>query len=175
MGAMIRLSRKKTIDRDDVFTIIAERLFPHPAIIFAAQADRADALAGGRTLYPQEPHVSEFPSTLPGVDIASGLARVAGNKNLYIKLLRHVANGAPSTREKLGAAVQAGDANAVREIAHSLKGASGNLSILGVQAAAESLEQAAKAEDFPALIGRLDQLEKALDEYVAVINTLEGL
>ena len=119
--------------------------------------------------------MTELPSTLPGIDVATGLTRVAGNKKLYVKLLRHVAADAPTTREKLSAAIMNGDAQIVREIAHSLKGASANLSITDVAAAAEHLELAAKGEDFSALFVHLDALEKALQQYIAVVATLEGL
>lgn len=119
--------------------------------------------------------MTEFPSTLPGIDIASGLPRVAGNKKLYVKLLRHVAADAAKTKEKLLAAIGEGNSQAVREIAHSLKGSSANLSITDVAAAAELLEADAKAEDVAAMLGHLDDLEKALDDFVAVVATLEGL
>ena len=119
--------------------------------------------------------MTELPSTLPGIDVATGLTRVAGNKKLYVKLLRHVAADASATKEKLSAAIMSGDAQTVREIAHSLKGASANLSITDVAAAAERLEHAAKGEDFSALFTHLDALEEALQQYVAVVATLEGL
>lgn len=119
--------------------------------------------------------MSELPSSLPGVDVAAGLARVAGNQKLYLKLLRHVAGDAASTKEKLIEAITEGNAQAVREIAHSLKGASANLSITNVAAAAEQLELAAKAEDFSSLFSRLDALDQALQDFVAVVGTLEGL
>ena len=119
--------------------------------------------------------MSELPSSLPGIDVTSGLARVAGNKNLYLKLLRHVANDAQNNIDKLNAAMGAGNAQAVREIAHSLKGATSNLSIVDVAAASEQLEQAAKAEDFAAVATHLAALEKALQEYRAVVETLADL
>lgn len=119
--------------------------------------------------------MSELPSSLPGIDVASGLARVAGNQKLYLKLLRHVAGDASSTKEKLTAAIAEGDAQAVREIAHSLKGASANLSITDVAAAAEQLEFAAKAEDFSSLFTRLDALDEALQSFAAVVSTLEDV
>ena len=119
--------------------------------------------------------MTELPSSLPGIDVAAALPRVAGNKKLYVKLLRQVAADAPNTREKLSAAIMSGDAQAVRDVAHSLKGASANLAITDVTAAAERLESAAKAEDFPALVTHLDALEQALQQYVSVVGTLEGL
>lgn len=119
--------------------------------------------------------VIELPSSLPGIDVASGLIRVAGNQKLYLKLLRHVAADSPSTKEKLSAAIMEGDAVLVREIAHSLKGASANLSATAVASAAEKLEHAAKTEDFSTLLVALDALEAALDAFVDTVNTLEGL
>lgn len=123
----------------------------------------------------QEHSVSELPSSLPGIDVSSGLARVAGNKNLYLKLLRHVANDAQNNMDKLNAAVAEGDAQTIREIAHSIKGATSNLSILDVAAAAEQLELAGKADDFSSMGGHLDALEKAFTAYGEVVESLAGL
>ncbi|MDR2488852.1 MAG: Hpt domain-containing protein [Desulfovibrio sp.] len=119
--------------------------------------------------------MSDLPSVLPGIDIATGLSRVAGNKKLYLKLLRHVATDVPATLEKLSAAVAGKDAHAVREIAHSLKGASANLSITDVAASAEHLESAAKEEDFAAIATHVTGLEEVLQRYVAIIATLGDL
>lgn len=123
----------------------------------------------------QEHSVSELPSSLPGIDVTSGLARVAGNKNLYLKLLRHVANDAQNNMDKLNDAVAEGNAQAIREIAHSIKGATSNLSILDVASASEKLEMAAKAEDFAALGIHLDELEQAFTAYGEVVNSLADL
>lgn len=116
--------------------------------------------------------MAEFPSTLPGIDIASGLPRVAGNKKLYLKLLRHVANDVPNIKEKINNAIMEGDLAAIREQAHSIKGSSANLSITGVASAAEKLETSAKADDMTGVIVGMDGLEQALDEYAAVIASL---
>ena len=119
--------------------------------------------------------MADLPPSLPGIDVASGLPRVAGNKNLYIKLLRHVAADAPATKEKLAAAFANKDATALREIAHSLKGSAGNLSIVDVAAAAERVESAAREADFAAMPAYIAALETALDVYVSVVESLEGL
>ena len=162
----------KPIESEKVFSAIAKWLTPAGAEATPNTPDKASS-DGESAL--QESIVSELPSSLPGIDVASGIARVANNKNLYLKLLRHVANDAPSNKEKLNAAIMEGNATQIREIAHSLKGAAGNLSIIDVQKAAEDLEMAAKAEDFAAIGSSLDALEKALDAYVQVISGLEGL
>lgn len=119
--------------------------------------------------------MSELPSSLPDIDVASGLARVAGNKNLYLKLLRLVARDAQANLDKLHEAVAAGNAQGVREVAHSLKGAAGNLSITKVAEVAERLEAAAKAEDFAAIAANIEVLDKTFAEYTATVDSLAGL
>lgn len=121
----------------------------------------------------QELSVADLSSPLPGIDVASGLPRVAGNKKLYLKLLRMVAKDVPQTKEKLQNAIMSGNTDEVRELAHSLKGSSGNLSITAVQAASLELESAAKAGDIPSMATHLAVLETALDEFAAVVATVE--
>lgn len=118
--------------------------------------------------------VSGLPTILPGIDISSGLARVAGNEKLYVRLLRQVATDASKIREDLLVAVRNGDVRATREVAHSLKGAAGNLAITNVAEEAAGLEEAAKEENIPAMVRRLDSLEIAMCDYVAVVKELGG-
>lgn len=143
-----------------------------PASVPVIAMNRAAPQGGMKT--PQEFLVSDLPSSLPGIDVASGIARVANNKALYLKLLRHVAADAPNIVEKLTSAIMAGDATQAREVAHSIKGSAGNLSMLTVQAAAEKVEMAAKAENFSELAMHAAELEKALDDFAAVIRGIEG-
>jgi two-component system sensor histidine kinase/response regulator len=117
--------------------------------------------------------VSDLSSNLPGINVVDGLARVARNKKLYLKLLRKVAADAPGIKEKMNAAVMSGDLNSLREQAHSIKGSSANLSITDVYAAAQQLEQAAKEEDMTGSVMHLGALESALDAYVAVVADIE--
>jgi HPt (histidine-containing phosphotransfer) domain-containing protein len=103
-----------------------------------------------------------------------GLARVARNKKLYLKLLRRVAADAPDIKEKMNAAVMSGDFNSLREQAHSIKGSSANLSVTDVYASAQQLEQAAKEEDMTGAVMHLGALENAIDAYVAVVADIEA-
>jgi HPt (histidine-containing phosphotransfer) domain-containing protein len=107
---------------------------------------------------------------LPGIDVASALPRVAGNAGLYLKLLRQMAAGAPAARQRLAAAMASGDVEAVRQEAHSLKGAAANLSLTDVTEASARLELASRAGDVAAMRTGLDALDKALEAYVAVVD-----
>ena len=165
----------KPIDGHEIFTVIAKWISsPQEAASEPERSEAPQASVSGPSR-AQEQIVTELPSSLPGIDVATGLTRVAGNKKLYVKLLRHMAAEAASTKEKLSTAIMNGDSQSVREIAHSLKGASANLAITDVAAAAERLEFAAKTEDFSALFTHLDALEEALQHLVSVVDTLEGL
>lgn len=117
--------------------------------------------------------MSEFPSSLPGIDVASALARLGGNEKLYAKLLRKVAGDAPVIQERLSSAMVQGDAAGAREAAHSLKGAALNLSLVRIAEIAAKMEEAAIAEDFSLMFGYLDALEEALGELVGVVEGLE--
>ena len=165
----------KPIDGHEIFNVIAKWAPAAQEKVQETKSSGTTQTGGSEFPRAQEPIVTELPSSLPGIDVATGLTRVAGNKKLYVKLLRHVAADAPSTKEKLSAAIMNGDTKSVREIAHSLKGASANLAATDVAAAAEHLELAAKADDFSSLFTHLDGLEEALQQFVAVVGTLEGL
>src|SRR5262249_57592905 len=77
-----------------------------------------------------------------GLDTAEGLLRVAGNKNLYLKLLRQFVateHDAPSRiRERLASE----DRATAERMAHTVKGVAGNLGAKAVQSAAADLERA---------------------------------
>jgi HPt (histidine-containing phosphotransfer) domain-containing protein len=59
----------------------------------------------------------------------------------------------------LGQAVDAGDAKAVREAAHTIKGSSGNMGATGMQHVAEHLERMAKEGDLSGAARSLDGLQ----------------
>ena len=68
-----------------------------------------------------------LPAELPGISIASGLGRVAGNRQLYTKLLCKFKDGQEDAVDQIKAALQEGDVETAARIAHTVKGVSGNL------------------------------------------------
>jgi two-component system sensor histidine kinase/response regulator len=80
--------------------------------------------------------------TVEGLDSAEGLLRVAGNRKLYLKLLRQFSvqqSDAPLQITKL---LKAGDRPAAERTAHTVKGVAANLGVKTVQLAAGELEKA---------------------------------
>jgi two-component system sensor histidine kinase/response regulator len=78
---------------------------------------------------------------LPGLDAKDGLARVAGNRKLYLKLLRQFLEQQGPAVEQITSALAQGDAALAERLAHTLKGVAGNLGAKTLQAAAGMLEK----------------------------------
>lgn len=64
---------------------------------------------------------------IKGVNIEDGLARVGGNKKLFINLLRDFASNNKDILEEANEAANSGDNEKANRIVHTLKGTSGNL------------------------------------------------
>jgi PAS domain S-box-containing protein len=91
-----------------------------------------------------EEGVDILPSQLPGIDISSGLSRVGGNKQLYVKLLCKLRSGHQNAAQEIRAAFQSGDLEMAGRLAHTVKGVSGNLGAENLYRAAAELEKAVK-------------------------------
>ena len=79
--------------------------------------------------------------SVEGLDTQDGLARVAGNRKLYLKLLRQFAEQQGPSVEQTSAALAQGDAALAERLAHTLKGVAGNIGAKSVQGAAGALEK----------------------------------
>jgi two-component system sensor histidine kinase/response regulator len=78
---------------------------------------------------------------IAGLDTRDGLARVAGNRKLYLKLLRQFSEQQGQTVGEISAALAQGDQALAERLAHTLKGVAGNIGAKPVQAAAGALEK----------------------------------
>lgn len=121
------------------------------------------------------PGAGEIPS-VEGLDSKDGLARVAGNRKLYLKLLRQFMEEQGSAVTRIDTAFNDGDPVLAERLAHTLKGVAGNLGAGHVQTAAGTVEKlihkrAAESEVKVAI----QQLASALDPLVARLNTASGL
>jgi CheY-like chemotaxis protein len=92
-----------------------------------------------------EPAAQPALPELPGFDTAAALARLGGNEPLYRKLLTDLARGHRDDCDKIREAIAAGDLEAARRIAHTLKGVAGNLSAQALQQAAAEAESMLRA------------------------------
>jgi len=117
---------------------------------------------------------SDEPPSIAGLDTKDGLARVAGNRKLYVKLLRQFTEQQGPAVGQVSEALAQGDLALAERLAHTLKGVAGNIGAKPVQAAAGVLEKlireraassevaAAKSQLSVVLDPLLAQLQKVL-------------
>ena len=99
---------------------------------------------------------------IEGVDMASGLERVAGNTRLYRNLLMQFAIKQGNTDSQILAAMKDRDLKLAEQIVHTVKGVAGNLGLGRIFTAAEKLEFAIRDGDVtvPALVEGFAQVLK---------------
>jgi two-component system, sensor histidine kinase and response regulator len=85
-------------------------------------------------------HGTDDLPVIDGLDTKEGLTRVAGNRKLYLKLLRQFAEQQGSALEQIAAEVAKGEVALAERLAHTLKGVAGNIGAKGVQATAGAVE-----------------------------------
>jgi CheY-like chemotaxis protein len=125
--------------------------------------------SGGR---PRVVNEGSEPAAVPeieGIDIASGLERMAGNKRLYRDLLSQFAAKQESVGHRITEALEKGDRHQAEHLAHSLKGAAGNLGINQIFHSAENLEKAIR-ESGTGIADRVKDLRSALDRQIRTIQ-----
>jgi len=79
-----------------------------------------------------------------GLNVAEGLARVAGNKKLYTKLLRQFCTTEADAAQRIASALAEKDRALAERLAHTVKGVAGGIGAAAVQNAAADLEKAIK-------------------------------
>lgn len=90
--------------------------------------------------------------TIPGLDVANGLRRVAGNRKLYRDLLTQYIAGQADAPARIQAALATGDRTTAERLAHTLKGVSGNIGATVIERLAADLEQALRQQAEPAIV-----------------------
>jgi len=106
---------------------------------------------------------------IEGVDVDSGLQRIAGNKRLYRDLLSQFVVRQQSIGNRIKEALETGDHNQAERLAHSLKGVAGNLGINQIFVLAGTLESAIR-ESPAGTKGLIEELTSALDRQIRVIR-----
>ncbi len=125
---------------------------------------------------PVEIHVAEEAiPVIDGLDSADGVLRLAGNRKLYLKLLRQFAREYADTASEIATRLEAGDHAAAERCAHSLTGVAGNFGAGAVQAAAGALEAAIHERAEAARVEQLRQrLVATLAPLIAQLRSVFG-
>ena len=125
--------------------------------------------AGGRSRVANEGSEPAVPE-IEGIDVASGLERMAGNKRLYRDLLTQFVAKQQSVGNRIAEALENGDRHQAERLAHSLKGAAGNLGINQIFRSAGNLEKAIR-ESETGIADLLKDLRSAMDRQIRTIQT----
>ena len=132
------------------------------------QEDLSEVLA--RWVQRETPENGHAGATVPDDDgpldrgLLDGLRKL-GDKELLPELIGLFFEDVPGRLERLRAAIEAGDAQAVGRDAHALKGSCGSLGALRMSEIAAELQDAGASGDLSAAPGMLDRLE---EEYARV-------
>ncbi len=108
----------------------------------------------------QQPVTSfQLPDNLSGIDTESALERFQGNEKLFRKLLTEFSTEYKNVDDNIRNALKNGDTRLARELTHTIKGVSGNLSARALHMAATELESGIKYGKDRELNGLLENLE----------------
>ncbi|HEX5757272.1 MAG TPA: response regulator, partial [Arenimonas sp.] len=106
----------------------------------------------------------------PRLDSARAIARLGGQRSLYLRLLREFVRDWQNLPQHLQSALDAGETDAAQSLAHSFKGVAGNLGAVFAEAAAAQLEHRLRRGGDPG--PALQALQEALDEALLLARLL---
>ncbi|MBF0525832.1 MAG: Hpt domain-containing protein [Deltaproteobacteria bacterium] len=108
---------------------------------------------------PDQTPANIFPESLPGVDVPHGLARLAGDRNLFRQLLISFSQDYGRYRFEIKNALAAGDWDEAGKLCHALKGIAAMISARDLSAVAAALNDGirqGKRENLDTLVARFD-------------------
>ncbi|MBL9176096.1 MAG: response regulator [Verrucomicrobiales bacterium] len=129
----------------------------------AAAADVSSPTTRSRTREPEAPdaHV---------LNVDDGLRRVAGNRDLYRRLLLKFSEGQAASGDLIRSALKSGNIQDAQRAAHTVKGVAANLGATRVAAAAAEVERTSAAGNVPGAEAALPALESALADVQCAIR-----
>ncbi len=147
----------KPIDRTELFSVLRKHL-PKPDLAISPP-HRTDA---------QQQWLDHIdPDLYPGLNIPEGVERMAGVPGAYIDLLQDFNSRRQNFSEDFKRALLKDDYSTAYTMAHSLKGAAGNISAVDLHSAAAKLEDACRERSQGDVQKTLSDVEQALEDVTA--------
>jgi HPt (histidine-containing phosphotransfer) domain-containing protein len=164
----------KPIEPEHLFATLHKWIAPVERRVAAQPLDITS-----ETSVPDQPQavVEELPLSLPGFDLAAGLARLMGNKRLYRKLLLDFGSKYTGVAGDIRKAIDKRDFQQAHSLVHNLKGLAGNLAAMNLQAAAVEIEKLVKGNQAASSTGeqlnqKITDLENALNQALEAVQVL---
>jgi CheY-like chemotaxis protein len=134
---------------------------------------RVEAVSEERTPSAQaSPSAVDVPE-IDGIDTTNGLRRVAGNRKLYLSLIRRFCEQQAMVPAEIVDCLNRDDTSTAERLAHTLKGVSGNIGAGDVQAKAAAVESAIREEQPAAVVLELvADARQSLERAIAAIQAL---
>ncbi len=106
---------------------------------------------------------------LPGMDVENGVKMLRGNRGKYLALLRRLLSDRSNDLSRMNELLAAGDAEALRNLAHALKGSFATLGATAVAQAAQQIHTTVRTQglDDP---DRLQEMIEKLSLAVAMVD-----
>ena len=111
---------------------------------------------------------------LPGIDVSEAMARLLNKKTLLINLVINFNSRFSGIVDEIRHALDERDHEKAKRLAHSLNGASGNISAVELRRWAIELETALINEDYSEIQGIMDGLETAITQVQASSAILQN-
>ena len=148
----------KPIDPDNLFSTLIRWAKPKPKQAVEPRTSITLIKESGEVVLPE----------IVGINLADGLKRVAGNRQLYRDLLGEFAVKQGNAAAEISIALDGGDLKLAERIAHTVKGVAGNLGITETQRVAEKLVMAIRESE--KVSASLVQFARVMDAQVPAIE-----
>ena len=143
----------KPIDPAELFKVLAKWVKP-PNSISPPKTPPVSA--------PESTQQAALPD-FPGIDVRTGVLRIGGNKDRYLKLLEKFIENQKDAGGRILAAVQNGARDEAVRHAHTLKGISGSIGAVRLYEQAIELETMLKENGDAGLVEKIDEMTRTLD------------
>jgi two-component system sensor histidine kinase/response regulator len=148
----------KPVDPNEVYKMLIKWIPPKSVFADDQEAIRLKMIAA-----------DSFPH-LPGIDTVTGLKRVAGNKNLYGRILQNFTTENKNLIKQLQTNLTQNNPAAAEHLVHNLKGSAGNIGAQNLYKIASNLNTALKAQ--PANPKKIRNLIRQLDQELKMVRNI---
>ncbi len=153
----------KPIDPDFLFLTLVKWIKPGEREV--PKGTKGQKETEKRTVEGDLPHI-------PGIDVASALARVGGKKKVFENTLRKFSADFSDSPSRIGSAIEDNDMELAKHLVHALKGVSGNIGANGLFEIAQDFEKSIIEGQIDGLGGLLSRLSSSLEQVLDSIDSV---